>query len=88
MIGYLLNRGKPPTKGKTMKKIITTIAVVILVGCGPAPSTESAYLGDYSLTLQKETITLKLGSDDSFSLAGLGRENIVGAWKEKGDLLV
>jgi hypothetical protein len=88
VIGYLLNRGKPPTKGKTMKKIITTIAVVILVGCGPAPSTESAYLGDYSLTLPKETITLKLGSDDSFSLAGLGRENIVGAWKEKGDLLV
>ena len=60
----------------------------------PNPSsagTESAepdYLGDYSLTLPKDRITLKLASDGSFMLAGLGRDNVVGAWKEDGELLV
>ena len=47
-------------------------------------SAESDYLGNYSLTLPKERITLNLASDGSFILAGLGGSNVVGTWKEKG----
>ena len=51
-------------------------------------SAEPGYSGDYSLTLPKDRIAVKLASDGSFILAGLGRDNVAGAWKEKGELLV
>ena len=51
-------------------------------------SAEPGYSGDYSLTLPKDRIAVKLASDGSFILAGLGRDNVVGAWKEKEELLV
>ena len=51
-------------------------------------SAEPDYLGDYSLTLPKDIITLKLASDGSFILAEEGRDNAVGTWKEKGDFLI
>ena len=51
-------------------------------------SAEPDYLGNYSLTLPKERITLNLASDGSFILAGLGGSNVVGTWKEKGNFLV
>ena len=50
-------------------------------------SAEPDYLGNYSLTLPKERITLKLVPGGSFILAGLGGSNVVGAWKEKGNFL-
>ena len=67
---------------------------IYLKKVGPKSSsaeTESAepdYLGNYSLTLPKERITLNLASDGSFILAGLGGSNVVGTWKEKGNFLV
>jgi len=51
-------------------------------------SAEPDYLGNYSLTLPKERITLKLVPGGSFILAGLGGGDAVGRWKEKGNFLV
>ena len=51
-------------------------------------SAEPDYLGDYSLTLPKERITLKLVPGGSFILAGLGGGDAVGRWKEEGNFLV
>ena len=85
VLDYLLVEPRETASERAnMKHIITFITAALLMGCASEPN----YLGDYSLTLPKDLITLKLASDGSFILAEEGRDNAVGTWKEKGDFLI
>ena len=68
-----------------MKKIITTIAVALLMGCESAPD----YSGSYILTVGRGSIRFELKPDGSFIGSPKGENNdAVGTWKVEGDLLV
>ena len=68
-----------------MKKIITTIAVALLMGCESAPN----YSGSYILTVGRGSVRFELKPDGSFIGSPEGEnDDAVGTWKVEGDLLV
>ena len=87
-----------------MKKLLITIAAVVLVGCGESqeltPSSEATpvepvaeandYFGTYTLSIDGVTITIELKPDGSFIGTPSGREEdrAVGSWKVEGELLI
>lgn len=84
-----------------MKNLITTIAAIILVGCGSShdnitkENQYSSHSGTYTLKptkLQNGSVTFDLYSDGSLigAIANVeGDENkMIGSWKIDGDLLV
>ena len=67
--------------------LITTIAAMLLVGCG----TEPDYSGNYSSTMRLfGTVDLELKSDGSLNGKSSKNEgdDLVGNWKAEGDLLI
>ena len=87
-----------------MKKLLITIAAVVLVGCGESQeltaSSEATpvepvaeandYFGTYTLSIDGGTITIELKPDGSFIGTPSGREEdrAVGSWKVEGELLI
>tara|TARA_A100001037_G_C14993309_1_gene563607 strand:+ start:50 stop:1003 length:954 start_codon:yes stop_codon:yes gene_type:complete len=70
-----------------MKYLITTIAALVLVGCGAKPN----YSGFYTLDVDRlGTLVLELKPDNSFIGTPQGEEDDrgIGSWKVEGDLLV
>ena len=70
-----------------MKYLITTIAALVLVGCGAKPN----YSGFYTLDVDRlGTLVLELKPDSSFIGTPQGEEDDrgIGSWKVEGDLLV
>ncbi len=67
--------------------LLTTIAAVVLVGCGAKPN----YSGVYTLDIDSlGTLLLELKPDSSFIGTPQGEEDDrgIGSWKVEGDLLV
>ena len=67
--------------------LLTTIAAVVLVGCGAKPN----YSGVYTLDIDsKGTLLLELKPDSSFIGTPQGEEDdrVIGSWKDEGNLLV
>ena len=72
-----------------MKSILVSIvAAVVLVGCGPEPN----YSGNYTFDIdgESESLSLELKPDGSFIVMaeGMTDDAAVGTWKVEGDLLV
>ena len=70
-----------------MKYLITTIAAILLIGCGSSPDHSGTYILSNS---DKEPITLELKPDGSFSGMPKGKEDdrAIGSWKVEGELLI
>ena len=66
--------------------LLTTIAAVLVVGCGSEPN----YSGNYTLNVDGKSLSLELKPDGSFIVMaeGMTDDAAVGTWKVEGDLLV
>ena len=67
--------------------LLTTIAAVLLVGCG---NPEANYSGNYTLDIESKSNSLELKPDGSFigTREGSLNNKIIGSWKVEEDLLV
>ena len=66
--------------------LLTTIAAVVLVGCGSEPN----YSGNYTLGPAGEQLAVELKPDGSFIGTPQDKpdEHAIGSWEVEGDLLV
>ncbi len=71
-----------------MKYLLTTIATILLIGCGSSTD----HSGTYTLSVPGKdlTITLELKPDGSFIGTPSGKEEdrAIGSWKVEGELLI
>jgi hypothetical protein len=70
-----------------MKLLLTTIAAMLLIGCGLSPDQSGTYILAYD---GKDTMTLDLKPDGSFTGIKKDRDNdnLIGSWKVEGELLI
>ena len=70
-----------------MKYLITTIAAILLIGCGSSPDHSGTYILSNA---DKDKITLELKTDGSFTGTPKGQEGdrAIGSWKVEGEFLI
>ena len=70
-----------------MKYLITTIAAILLIGCGSSPDHSGTYILSNA---NKDKITLELKTDGSFTGTPKGQEGdrAIGSWKVEGEFLI